>query len=74
MDFTGIWLEAPAATLLARIAQRGKDASDATASVLQRQLAYDLGTIDWVHVDADRPPEAVIEAARMAVDATGGLH
>ena len=70
--FTGIWLEAPATTLEARVAQRGKDASDATVDVLQRQLAYDLGAIDWIRVDADQPAEAVINAARMAVGADRG--
>lgn len=59
--FSGIWLQAPEGTLLARLAQRGKDASDATASVLRRQLTYDLGTIDWTRVDADRPRDEVIE-------------
>jgi uncharacterized protein len=64
--FAGIWLEAPPATLLARVAQRGKDASDATATVLQQQLGYNLGAIDWVRVNADQPREAVIEDAREA--------
>ena len=62
--FSGIWLQAPEGTLLARLAQRGKDASDATASVLRRQLTYDLGTIDWTRVDADRPRDEVIEVVR----------
>ena len=65
--FSGIWLAAPEATLLARLAQRGKDASDATASVLRLQLTYDLGTIDWTRVDVDRPRDEVIEAVRNAL-------
>lgn len=65
--FTGLWLEAPAATLLARVAQRGKDASDATEAVLRRQLTYDLGAIDWHRIDAAQPQETVIEAARSAI-------
>lgn len=64
--FAGIWLQAPAATLLARLAQRGKDASDATADIVQRQLTYDLGIIDWARIDASQPRDAVIEAARKA--------
>jgi hypothetical protein len=65
--FSGIWLQASEATLLARLAQRGRDASDATASVLRRQLTYDLGTIDWTRVDVDRPGHEVIEAVRNAL-------
>ena len=64
--FAGIWLEAPPATLMARVEQRGQDASDATAAVLQQQLGYDLGAIDWARVDADQPREVVIEDARKA--------
>lgn len=67
--FSGIWLQAPEATLLARLAQRGRDASDATASVLRRQLTYDLGTIDWTRVDVDRPRDEVIEAVRNVLHA-----
>jgi uncharacterized protein len=62
--FTGIWLEASEATLLDRLAGRGKDASDATAAVLRQQLAYDLGTIDWIRIDTGRPRNMVVEAVR----------
>ncbi len=65
--FAGIWLQAPEATLLARLAQRGKDASDATAEILQQQLTYDLGVIDWTRIDANQPRDAVVEAARKAI-------
>ena len=64
--FAGIWLQAPAATL-ARLAQRSKDASDATAETVQRQLTYDLGVIDWTRIDANQPRDAVTEAARKAL-------
>jgi aminoglycoside phosphotransferase family enzyme/predicted kinase len=64
--FAGVWLQAPTPTLLARLAQRGKDASDATTEILQRQLTYDLGVIDWARIDAGEPRDAVIEAAREA--------
>jgi len=70
--FAGIWLQASEATLLARLAERGKDASDATASVLRRQLTYDLGTIDWTRVDADRAMDQVIEAVRSVICADNG--
>jgi aminoglycoside phosphotransferase family enzyme/predicted kinase len=62
--FTGIWLQAPEATLLARLESRGRDASDATSDVLQRQLSYDLGKMDWIRVDATRPRDEVAQAVR----------
>jgi aminoglycoside phosphotransferase family enzyme/predicted kinase len=60
--FTGIWLQAPEAILLARLKSRGKDASDATPDVLLRQLSYDLGEMDWIRIDADRPESEVTKA------------
>ena len=71
--FAGIWLQATEATLLARLAQRGKDASDATAEILRRQLAYDLGVIDWAQVDTNRSREQVIEAVREALGMAASL-
>jgi aminoglycoside phosphotransferase family enzyme/predicted kinase len=63
VPFVGLWLEAPAEALAARIAARRGDASDATAAVLRQQLTYDLGRIDWRRVNAGGPPEVVITAA-----------
>jgi hypothetical protein len=65
--FTGLWLEAPEATLLARLAVRSKDASDATPEVLRRQLAYDIGPIDWVRVEAGRPLDDIMKEVRHAL-------
>ena len=59
--FNGVWLEAPATTLLARIESRSKDASDATKAVLSRQLAYDLGEIGWVRLDVNRTTDEVVK-------------
>jgi predicted kinase len=59
--FTGIWLEAPAARLEARIAARKGDASDATVDVLRRQLAYELGPMTWQRVDASDGPGSVAD-------------
>lgn len=59
--FTGVWLEAPAARLEARIAARRGDASDATLAVLRRQLAYDLGPLAWHRVDASDDPGIVAD-------------
>jgi uncharacterized protein len=67
--FAGIWLQAPQATLVARLERRSKDASDATAAILRRQLAYDLGVIDWARIDADRPSDEVVDAVRDAIRA-----
>jgi hypothetical protein len=64
VPFVGLWLEAPADALAARIGARRGDASDATAAVLRQQLAYDLGRIDWHRIDASGPADAVIGTAR----------
>jgi predicted kinase len=45
-------LEAASEVLSARIAARRDDASDADTAVLRKQLAYDLGKMDWRRVDA----------------------
>jgi hypothetical protein len=50
--------------LAARIDARRGDASDATAAVLRRQVAYDLGRIEWHRIDAGRPAATVIDEAR----------
>jgi hypothetical protein len=64
VPFVGLWLEAPAETLASRIDARRGDASDATAAVLRRQVAYDLGRIEWHRIDAGRPAATVIDEAR----------
>lgn len=66
VPFVGLWLDAPVEVLAARIAARHSDASDATIEVLERQMAYDLGSVSWARIDADRPVEAVIAAALRA--------
>jgi hypothetical protein len=51
VPFTGLWLDAPAAVLSARVRSRKNHASEADATVLQDQLDYDLGAMDWRVVD-----------------------
>lgn len=68
VPFTGLWLEAPAGTMQARLGTRRGDASDATASVLAGQLARDPGAIDWQRLPAGGDPEATLRAARRALD------
>ena len=62
--FTGLWLEAPEAQLLARVSARRNDASDADAGVVARQTHYALGTLDWARIDASGAADQV--AARVA--------
>jgi hypothetical protein len=50
--FRGLWLEAHPETLKARVASRANDASDATADIIDAQLRYDLGKVDWTRIDA----------------------
>jgi uncharacterized protein len=65
--FHGLWLEAPAATLEARVAARKGDASDADAAVLRKQLGYDVGAIAWARLDAGMGATAVAAAARKLI-------
>ncbi|MGV8937240.1 MAG: AAA family ATPase [Allorhizobium sp.] len=63
--FVGIWLEADAQTLMARVRSRPKGTSDATTDVLEQQLSRDIGDIVWHRIDAAEPLDAVASAARM---------
>ena len=61
--FHGLWLEASAPTLEARVAQREHDASDATPAVVQQQLDRDIGRLSWHSIDSDRPLSEVLADA-----------
>ena len=65
--FTGLWLEAPPETLLARVTARTADASDADAAVVKAQLARAESPPGWHRIDADGPPEAVLARALAAL-------
>jgi uncharacterized protein len=65
--FAGIWLDAAAATMRARIDARRGDASDATPDVLATQLAADPGPMVWTRIDASGRPDATLAAARQAL-------
>ncbi len=62
--FIGLWLEAPEPTLIERVETRRGDASDAGASVVQAQLAYDVGAIKWHRIDAGGEPPRTLARAR----------
>jgi hypothetical protein len=68
VPFVGLWLVAPAGILSARIDARRGDASDATARVLERQLTYETGPIEWRQIAAGGALDDVISAARLTAE------
>lgn len=64
LPFVGLWLEAAPEILKARVATRRGDASDATAAVVERQLEYDVGEIEWQRVSAAGPLDEVVGRAK----------
>ena len=71
----GLWLRADAATLMARVAARHNDASDATPAVVQRQLTAEIGPLSarWAPLDAgNNAPETL--AAAMSVIGVKSNH
>jgi uncharacterized protein len=65
--FVGLWLEADADVLEARVAARRGDASDADREVVRRQLTAPAEVGDWPHIDASGPPGATLARAREAI-------
>lgn len=65
--FDGLWLQANPETMMRRVTDRTGDASDATAEIVKRQLAYETGPIDWTIVDAGGGREDAIARARQAL-------
>jgi uncharacterized protein len=61
VPFTGIWLDAPAATLTDRLRQRRNDVSDATVDVLERQRAGDAGDITWMRLETSPSVEELAQ-------------
>lgn len=69
VPFRAVWLDAPEAALLARVAARRGDASDADVAVVRRQgETLDAAGVAWPRVDADRPLAEVVAAVRAAVE------
>ena len=71
VPFIGLWLHAPADVLRARVAARHHDASDADVAVLEKQLRYDTGPIDWIQLDASGPPQQLLRTALETLAARG---
>ena len=67
-----VWLDAPASVLMARVAARKNDASDATPQVVERQLAYDTGALEWTLVDASGTLEETLRTALSHLHASIG--
>ena len=65
--FTGLWLDAPAKTMMARLGGRSGDASDASGEVLAHQLSLDPGAVEWIRIDAAGDPDTTLAAARRAM-------
>ena len=61
--FQGLWLEAAAGVMAARIEDRRHDASDATVEILKRQLTLPAGPLTWRRLEAGGPPAEVLAAA-----------
>ena len=59
--FTGLWFDAPADVLTARVTDRVGDVSDATAEVVREQIAYDLGPMEFERIDASGFVETVAQ-------------
>src|SRR5271166_1809479 len=66
--FAGLFLYAPVATRLARLALRRADASDADADVARRQKAEPLGERGWASLDAagDLSQTTILALARLS--------
>jgi aminoglycoside phosphotransferase family enzyme/predicted kinase len=64
IPFAGVWLEAPEPVLVARVATRQADPSDADAEVVRKQIAQDAEALTWTSVDASGAPESVWHAVQ----------
>lgn len=64
VPFQGLWLKTDARTMRQRVEERKNDASDATPAVVEAQLAFALGSLDWAEIDTSGPREESVETAR----------
>ncbi|MGE0816428.1 MAG: AAA family ATPase [Vicinamibacterales bacterium] len=68
VPFVGVWLDAPPAVLVARVAARRDDASDATPDVVRRQAAAGGAAPDWARVDAAGDADRTLRDVIAALD------
>jgi hypothetical protein len=61
--FTGLWLEAPLETQIARVEARRGDASDSNEAVVRTQAERDVGEIRWTRIDAGQSPQHSMQCA-----------
>lgn len=69
VPFQGIWMEAPPEVMEHRVTKRRRNASDADAAVVRRQLNYDLGNIGWRRIDSSGPRKQTLQRGLEAVGA-----
>lgn len=67
VPFCGIWLDVPSEILEARIRNRARNASDATESVLQKQLQRKAGNIKWQKIDASDSIAATLDRIEICI-------
>jgi len=72
LPLLGLWLRADAATLMARVATRHHDASDATPAVVQHQLTAEIGPLSarWAPLDAGHNATETLATAMTALGVT----
>ena len=64
VPFFGFWLEAPVRQLRDRIGARTNDASDANMAILEKQIASDVGAMNWHRLSADGTISSIAGVAR----------
>lgn len=79
VSFSGLWLEAPLETQIARVEARRGDASDSDANVVRAQAERDVGEITWTRIDAGQNPDHTLAEALSRIRPTPnpepkGLH
>jgi predicted kinase len=67
VGFIGLWLEAPAAVRIERVAARRDDASDAGVAVASRQRVAPPTEAGWLRLDASSGLAPLLERAQHAV-------